>query len=43
MGSFYRSKHEMVFVFKTGYGPHINNFELGQRDDIAPTSGTTQA
>jgi DNA modification methylase len=30
MGSFYRSKHEMILVFKTGDGPHINNFELGQ-------------
>ena len=30
MGSFYRSKHEMVFVWKNGSGPHINTFELGQ-------------
>jgi DNA modification methylase len=30
MGSFYRSKHELVFVFKSGSGAHINNFELGQ-------------
>jgi DNA modification methylase len=30
MGSFYRSKHELVFVFKNGTAPHINNFELGQ-------------
>jgi DNA modification methylase len=30
MGSFYRSKHELVFVFKCGTAPHINNFELGQ-------------
>jgi DNA modification methylase len=30
MGSFYRSKHELVFVFKYGLAPHINNFELGQ-------------
>lgn len=29
MGSFYRSAHELVFVFKTGTGPHINNFGLG--------------
>jgi DNA modification methylase len=29
-GSFYRSKHEMVFVAKTGTGPHINNVELGR-------------
>jgi DNA modification methylase len=30
MGSFYRSKHELVFVWKSGTGPHLNNFELGQ-------------
>jgi len=30
MGSFYRSKHELVFVFKKGKGNHINNFGLGE-------------
>jgi len=30
MGSFYRSKHELVFVWKSGTAPHINTFELGQ-------------
>jgi DNA modification methylase len=30
MGSFYRSKHELVFVWKNGSSAHINNFELGQ-------------
>lgn len=30
MGAFYRSKHELVFVFKNGSAKHINNFELGQ-------------
>ncbi|MBT4040231.1 MAG: ParB N-terminal domain-containing protein [Rhodospirillales bacterium] len=30
MGSFYRSKHELVFVFKFGRSPHINNVELGR-------------
>jgi DNA modification methylase len=29
MGSLYRSKHELVAVFKAGKGPHINNVELG--------------
>jgi DNA modification methylase len=29
MGSFYRSKHELVFVFKVGTVPHINTFGLG--------------
>ena len=30
MGSLYRSKHELVFVFKKGKAPHINNIELGR-------------
>jgi len=29
MGAFYRSKHEMIFVFKKGSAPHINTFGLG--------------
>jgi DNA modification methylase len=29
-GSFYRSQHEMICVFKNGTAPHINSFELGQ-------------
>jgi DNA modification methylase len=29
MGSFYRSKHELVFVFKIGTAPHTNTFGLG--------------
>jgi DNA modification methylase len=28
-GSFYRSKHELITVFKSGAGRHINNFRLG--------------
>ena len=30
MGSLYRSQHELVFVFKVGTGPHVNNVELGR-------------
>lgn len=30
MGTFYRSQHELIFVYKNGRGKHINNFELGQ-------------
>ena len=30
MGTFYRSQHELVFVFKNGTGKHQNHFELGQ-------------
>jgi DNA modification methylase len=29
-GSFYRSQHELVFVFKNGAAEHLNTFELGQ-------------
>lgn len=29
-GSFYRSQHEFVAVFKNGSAPHLNTFELGQ-------------
>jgi DNA modification methylase len=29
-GTFYRSQHELIFVFKNGDASHINNFELGQ-------------
>jgi len=30
MGSFYRSQHELIFVFKAGQGVHRNNVRLGQ-------------
>ena len=30
MGTFYRSRHELVFAWKHGSAPHINTFELGQ-------------
>ncbi|MDB2415033.1 site-specific DNA-methyltransferase [Rickettsiales bacterium] len=30
MGTFYRSKYGLVFVFKNGDEPHINNFGLGE-------------
>jgi len=30
MGSFYRSQHELVLVFRKGNGPHRNNIQLGQ-------------
>ncbi len=30
MGSFYRSQHELIFVFKSGAGKHRNNIELGR-------------
>lgn len=30
MGSFYRSKHELIFVFKKGTAEHTNTFGLGE-------------
>jgi DNA modification methylase len=30
MGSLYRSKHELIFVFKVGNAAHINNVALGR-------------
>lgn len=30
MGSLYRSKHELVFVFKKGHAAHVNNIQLGR-------------
>ena len=30
MGSFYRSRHELFFVFRNGKTPHLNNVQLGR-------------
>ena len=30
MGSFYRSRHELTFIWKCSPGKHLNNIELGQ-------------
>ena len=30
MGTFDRSRHELIFAFKKDAAPHLNNFELGQ-------------
>jgi DNA modification methylase len=30
MGSLYRSQYELIFVFKNGAAPHVNNVELGK-------------
>ncbi|MXO85986.1 DNA methylase N-4 [Altererythrobacter aurantiacus] len=30
MGAFYRSQHELIFVWKVGSGKHINTFGLGE-------------
>jgi hypothetical protein len=30
MGSLYRSRHELIFVFRNGKEPHQNNVQLGR-------------
>jgi DNA modification methylase len=30
MGTLYRSRHELIFVFKNGGAPHLNNVQLGR-------------
>jgi len=30
LGTFYRSRHELIGVFKVGAAPHLNNFGLGE-------------
>ena len=30
MGSLYRSKHELIFVYRVGQAPHFNAVELGK-------------
>ena len=45
MGSFYRSKHELIFVFKVGTADHINSFGLGgegrPRNNVWDYAGTS--
>ena len=44
MGAFYRSKHELVFVFKVGAGAHTNTFGLGNdryRTNVWDYAGVT--
>lgn len=31
MGAYYRNKHELIFIYKKGKAPHINNFGLGEK------------
>lgn len=31
MGSFYRSAHELIYVYKKGTAPHLNHFNLGEK------------
>lgn len=45
MGSLYRSRHELVFVYKNGHGKHRNNVELGRhgrsRSNVWEYAGST--
>lgn len=47
MGSLYRSQHELVFVFKSGQVPHVNNVELGKhkrhRSNLWSYAGTNSS
>ncbi len=47
MGTFYRSKHEMIFAFKVGTAAHINTFGLGEggrhRTNVWDYPGATAA
>ena len=43
MGSFYRSKHELVFVWKKGTGPPSTRSSSANTGGIGPTSGTLLA
>jgi hypothetical protein len=40
MGSVYRSKHELVFVYRVGTAPHSMRSSLGVMAATGPTSGT---
>ena len=42
-GSFYRSQHELIFVYRVAGGAHVNNVRLGVMAAIAATSGTIPA
>ena len=42
-GSFYRSQHELIGVFRVGEGPHKNNVELGRFGRNPSMSGPTRA
>ena len=43
MGSLYRSRHELVFVFRNGKQQHRNNVQLGPSAATAPMSGIIPA
>jgi hypothetical protein len=36
MGSFYRSQHELVFVFQSGHASHVNTFGWEGKASLQP-------
>jgi DNA methylase len=42
MGSFYRSRHELIFAFKHGTAPHLNSFDLVSTGAAGRTSGNIE-
>ena len=43
MGSFYRSQHELVFVWKVGEAPHLNTVQLGKNGRFRTNAWTYRA
>jgi hypothetical protein len=43
MGAFYRSRHELIFAFKTARPPTSTRSSLVSMDATVPTSGSTAA
>ena len=43
MGTFYRSRHELIFAFKNGAAPHHNHLSWGSTDATAPMCGSIAA
>jgi hypothetical protein len=43
MGTFYRSRHELVLVFKKGDAPHVNTFSAPQGRQWTAEAGRTLA
>lgn len=39
-GSFYRSQHELIFVYRNGEAQHVNNVELGRHGRNRSNVGT---
>jgi hypothetical protein len=42
-GSFYRSQHELIGIFRVGQDAHLNNVELGRHGRSRSTPGSTRS